>query len=161
VDSTLSSVRRLALELRPGVLDDLGLEAAVEWQVEEFAQRTGAQCEYRSDLGGCTIDPEVATATYRILQESLTNVARHSGAGRVEVTLRCDQEGLWLEVRDNGRGFEMSTVRDRSSVGLLTMYERARACEGHFDVRSNPGEGTAVSLRVPEPSRSRRKRRRP
>lgn len=157
VDTTLSAVRNLALELRPGVLDDLGLEAAVEWQVEEFCQRTGAVCEYHPDLSGCSIEAEVATATYRILQESLTNVARHSGADHVEVTLRCSSEGLWLEVRDNGQGFEMKGVREKSSLGLLTMYERARACGGQFDVRSVPGTGTTVSLRVPAPSQSPRR----
>jgi PAS domain S-box-containing protein len=161
VDGTLSSMRRLALELRPGVLDDLGLEAAAEWQIDEFRQRTGAVCEYHADLGRLEIDQEVATATYRILQESLTNVARHAEAGHVEVTLRANQEGLWLEVRDDGRGFDPSRMRETSSLGLLTMYERARACGGRFDVRSTPGEGTTVSLHVPEPRQRPRRRRRP
>ena len=148
-DHTLSSMRRLALELRPAVLDDLGLEAAVEWQVEEFRRRTGIPCHLACELAGCRPDEDVSTTIYRVLQESLTNVARHAEASEVKVSLHSDRLGMRLEVADDGRGIDMGRVRETSSLGLLTMYERARACGGKLDLVSRPDHGTRVVLETP------------
>jgi signal transduction histidine kinase len=148
LDTTLGSVQRIATELRPGVLDELGLEAATEWYVRDFESRTGIPCDFRSDLKGAPVEPGLATAVFRILQEALTNVVRHSGANRVEILLSADTKELRLEVRDNGRGIPKDQVASHS-LGLLGMRERARSLGGELSLRGTPGVGTTVTLRVP------------
>ena len=149
LDTTLGSVQRIATELRPGVLDELGLEAATEWYVRDFESRTGIPCDMRSDLKGASVEPDLGTAVFRILQEALTNVARHSAADRVEIRLSAIDEELRLEVRDNGRGIPRDQLAASQSLGLLGMRERARSLGGNLLVRGTPDVGTTVTLRVP------------
>ena len=149
IDQTIAAVQRIATELRPGVLDGLGLEAAIEWYVREFEKRTGIACRFRSDLGAARSDSERATAVFRILQEALTNVARHAGATQVEVDLSADRERLTLEVKDNGRGILEDRVTELESLGLLGMRERARSLGGSLSIRGSPGQGTSVTLTLP------------
>ena len=149
IDQTIAAVQRIATDLRPGVLDGLGLEAAIEWYVREFEKRTGIACRFRSDLGAVRIDPERATAVFRILQEALTNVARHSGATRVQIALAVEPKRLRLEILDNGRGISEARAADSQSLGLLGMRERARSLDGDVSIRATSAGGTAVGVRIP------------
>jgi signal transduction histidine kinase len=143
----IQSVRRISTELRPGVLD-LGLAAAVEWQVKEFQVRTGIQCKLRL-LTQEVFAPDVSTALFRILQETLTNVARHAKATRVEVVKQKQQDRLVLRIRDNGRGFDPKDPSISKSLGLLGMRERAAILGGQVNIASAPGKGTTVTAWIP------------
>jgi signal transduction histidine kinase len=146
-DEILQSVRRISSELRPGVLDDLGLEAAIEWQAEDFHKRTGTPIEVRARLGDVRLDRHLATSAFRIFQEALTNVTRHAGASRVEVDLHLDKGQLVLEVADDGVG--LPTDLRGGSLGLLGMRERARRLGGDCLVARRDPRGTLVTLRLP------------
>jgi len=150
VDETIQSVRRIATELRPGILDDLGLVATVEWAGEEFEARTGTACRLELPGDEPSIDPESATAVFRILQETLTNVARHAAASRVDVRLARDGRELTLEVRDNGRGMAADGAGKRRSLGILGMRERAMLLGGTLTITGVPGQGTTVRVSIPE-----------
>jgi signal transduction histidine kinase len=146
-DGIIQTVRRISAELRPGVLDDLGLEAAIEWQAEDFCRRTGVRCDVRSQLGELKLDRHLATAVFRIFQEALTNVTRHANATHVDVDLRVEGEKLELEVSDDGVGI---TEGARGvSLGLLGMRERARLLGGDCVVKRRVPRGTTVALTVP------------
>ena len=106
IDATIHTVRRIAMELRPGVLDDLGLVAALEWQLKDFEKRTGIRCEFFPPAEDISLEADLSTALFRIFQEALTNVARHSGATEVRVRLLVDADSSTLEVEDNGKGIE-------------------------------------------------------
>jgi signal transduction histidine kinase len=147
IETAAESVRRIMTDLRPAVLDELGLGAAVEWYVEEFRKRTGIQCRLTSNLDGAA--PDRSTALFRILQEALTNVARHSGATSVEVLLEAKEGRIRLEVTDNGRGIPEEKVSDSRSLGLLGMRERARSLGGEVSIRRVPGGGTTVEADIP------------
>jgi PAS domain S-box-containing protein len=149
VDETIKSVRRLATELRPGILDDLGLVPAIEWQVQEFQARTGIRCSLATELIFPDQDQERRTAMFRILQEALTNVARHAGAATVSITLKEDDAWLELRVEDDGRGITDPELADRRSLGLLGMRERARLLDGEVAISGRPGAGTTISARIP------------
>jgi PAS domain S-box-containing protein len=153
-DYTMDSVRRISTELRPGILD-LGLAAAVEWEAHEFQARTGIQCKLRL-LAQEALAPAVSTAVYRILQETLTNVARHAKATRVEVVEQKQRDHLMLRIRDNGRGFDPADPTLSKSLGLLGIRERAAILGGRVNISSAPGKGTSVTvwipLRLPEES---------
>ncbi len=149
ISTTLESVQRIATELRPGVLDELGLEAAVEWYARDFQKRAGIACRMSATVEAERLSPDRSTAAFRILQEALTNVSRHSGAASVDVRLRCDAGGLRLEVRDDGRGIAAEKLDDSRSLGLVGMRERARALGGEVAVWSAPGKGTRVQLSFP------------
>lgn len=149
IDNTIFSVRRIATTLRPGMLDDLGLSAAIEWQAQDFQERYGIECQLDMQTEDLVLDDEQSTAVFRIFQETLTNVARHSGATRVSVKLKNTEQELVLEVRDNGRGFEAGMGNDKKSMGLLGMRERAMIMGGMCEVSGHPGHGTIVTLRVP------------
>lgn len=149
VRSTTESVQRISSDLRPGVLDELGLEAAAEWAVSEFADRTGVQSRFASSLNGTDVDPPRATAVFRILQEALTNVARHAAASRLYVSVTAHDAELRLMVRDNGVGIEAERVLDSASLGLLGMRERARSLGGTVEIGPAPRHGTAVCARIP------------
>jgi signal transduction histidine kinase len=148
IDEAIASVRRIATELRPAILDDLGLVAAVEWAAEEFQARTGTTCRLNLSADSLTIDQERATAVFRILQEALTNVARHSGATQVEVRLAAEKDGLTLEVHDNGIGVEDERVSAPQSLGVQGMQERAVLLGGEFTIRAAPNNGTIVRVRI-------------
>jgi PAS domain S-box-containing protein len=150
-DAIIQTVRRISAELRPGVLDDLGLEAAIEWQAEEFTRRTSVRCEVHSQLGNLRLERHLATAVFRIFQEALTNVARHAGATQVQVELRADGGRLELEISDDGVGMPEGTRS--ASLGLLGMRERARLLGGDCVVRRRSPRGTVVALSLPIPER--------
>jgi signal transduction histidine kinase len=151
LDTTSRTVRRIATELRPAVLDDLGLDAAVEWQVQEFARRTGIAGDVQLRLDGVEPPTEVGTALFRILQEALTNVARHAGASRVQVTLAESAEGAILEVRDDGVGIAPDDAKRRPSLGLLSMRERAQVLGGAVTIGPARPRGTVVRAEIPLP----------
>lgn len=148
IDSALRTVRRISTDLRPPVLDDLGLEAAVEWLVEGFRSRAGITCELQIDLGDVELDGTLAIAIFRLVQESLTNIVRHAQATRVDIKLKLERQALRLLIEDDGIGFEVGAGRPRS-FGLLGMRERALALDGQFNVNSRPGAGTAISAVIP------------
>lgn len=148
IDQTMQIVRRIASDLRPSVLDQLGLEAAIEWLVQDSSRRTGLEVRLRAEefpeLPGW-----IASHAYRIIQEALTNVTRHSKATRVDVTVRHVGRALMLVVEDNGIGFEPQSLSGLRSLGLVGMRERAVACGGTLMVRGRPGEGTAIVVTIP------------
>jgi signal transduction histidine kinase len=150
IDSTIQTVRRISSELRPGVLDHLGLAAAIEWQANEFQNRTGIRCDVRSRVREQLPDQNVTTAFFRIFQETLTNVIRHAGATHVAVDLKEASGRINLEVRDNGRGISLTDIFNNRSMGLLGMRERAALLGGNFKIGGIPrGKGTMVRVSIP------------
>jgi PAS domain S-box-containing protein len=149
VDSTIQSVRRIATDLRPIVLDQLGLVPAIEWQTQEFQSRTGIECRLDIFLRSASLSQAASTAVFRIFQEILTNVARHAEASIVRITLQEQGGGLVLEVQDNGRGITESELADRQSLGLVGMRERALLLGGSITFAGHAGSGTTVRVRVP------------
>jgi PAS domain S-box-containing protein len=149
VKDTVKTVRRISAELRPSILDDLGLGAAMEWLAHDFATRTGIDCGV-SVPSNVTIAAERGTVVFRMCQEALTNVARHAGATHVSIDLMIDVDDcLTLEVSDNGRGITEYEVHGPDSLGLLGMRERAALLGGVAEVNGMPGQGTTVTVRVP------------
>jgi signal transduction histidine kinase len=149
IDSTIKTVQRISSELRPKILDNLGLSAAVEWQVRELNKRTGIDAHYKQDEELPSISEAVTTGTYRIVQEALTNVARHSEATVVEVVIQLKDGMLQVEIADNGKGLDYSALKDPESLGLLSMQERARIMGGEITIMGNTGKGTRIFLRTP------------
>ena len=150
IDSTIQTVRRISSELRPGVLDHLGLVAAIEWQANEFQNRTGIRCDVRARVREPLPDQNLATTFFRIFQETLTNVIRHAGATHVWVELKESEGQITLEVKDNGRGIERTEIFNSKSMGLLGMRERAALLGGIFKIGSIPrGKGTRVRVSIP------------
>jgi signal transduction histidine kinase len=148
VDSTIAEVQRLAAELRPGVLDDLGLLAAIEWQCQDFERRSGIRCLCEASFDEINISPSRATAAFRICQEALTNVARHAKATFVRVLVKEKGDEVLIEIQDNGQGIPAEKLTDASSLGLLGMKERSMAIGGRLDIAGWPGKGTTVTLRL-------------
>lgn len=148
IDTTVQTVRRISTELRPGILD-LGLVATIEWQLQEFQNRTGIESHLISAPEETRLDVDGATTAFRILQEILTNVVRHAAATRVEVTLEETPTFLILQVHDNGRGITESELDSPKSIGLLGMQERARLRRGEVHLHGTPGQGTTVTVRLP------------
>jgi len=151
VDQTLDTARHIARQLRPPALDDLGLETAIEWLVEEFRSHTGIPCELRCDLAGLPAPGPHDTAAFRIVQEALTNVARHARASRAVVRVRYRDGALTIDVDDDGRGVPREALREPHSLGIVGMRERARARGGELGVRRLPRGGTRVHARLPMP----------
>ena len=154
VDETIESVRRISSELRPGMLDDLGLAATVEWAAEEFAARTGTKCLLDLAAEQIAVDSETATAVFRIFQETLTNIARHANAREVYVRLAEEGGDLILVVHDNGKGINKDELASANSLGILGMRERALLLGGTLTISGGPGQGTTVRLRIPEVRRT-------
>ncbi len=150
LDGAIQSVRRIATDLRPGILDDLGLLAAIEWVVEEFQGRTGVEGHVSLPKANLAVDAERTTALFRILQVTLTNVARHAGATRVNVRLTKEGGDLLLEVRDNGGGIREEQLAANRSLGILEMRERAMILGGEFNISGTPESGTTVTVRIPD-----------
>jgi PAS domain S-box-containing protein len=148
VDETMEIVRRIASELRPSVLDQLGLEAAVEYLVQEAAKRTGIAITLEAD-DFPRLPDELASHAFRIIQEALTNVTRHSKATRVDVSVRRAGATIILGVRDNGVGFTPDSMSGTRSLGLVGMRERALACGGTLMIQGKPGEGTVIVVTIP------------
>ena len=155
IDETIQTVRRISTELRPGILDHLGLVAALEWQANEFQTRSGIQCTVKASLDRTILDEDLNTVFFRIFQETLTNVLRHAEATRVEVHLREDRENLILEVKDNGRGITSREIANTKSIGLLGMRERVALLGGKVTITGAPRRGTRVTVSIPlaEPPR--------
>lgn len=149
IDNMVDKVRNLATELRPAVLDSLGLSAAVEWAVQQFARRTRIECALDLPAEPVRLDGERSTDLFRILQEALTNVARHARASRVDVHLRATPGEVVLEVHDNGRGITESETENSRSFGLLGMRERTLPWGGELCVRVAPQGGTSVIACIP------------
>jgi PAS domain S-box-containing protein len=149
IDNTIKTVRKIATELRPGILDDLGILAALEWQLNEFQKHTGIRCEWISSLEEIHLDEQETTALFRIFQETLTNIARHADATGVRVQLRKETNTCVLDVEDNGRGITKNNIDDKKSLGLLGMRERTLAFGGRIDVKGQPGRGTKVTVEIP------------
>ena len=149
INDTIKTVRRIATELRPGVLDDLGLLAAIEWQLGEFQARSGLDCRMEIRVQELELDPHRSTAIFRVFQETLTNVARHAEASRVDVMLEEQGGYLVLRVQDNGKGIASHQLAGARSLGLVGMRERVRLLAGELSIQGAPGQGTTVLVRVP------------
>ena len=149
IESTIDTVRRISSELRPGVLDDLGLVAAIEWQAQQFQKRTGLKVHWETALETADVSRDGATAVFRIFQEVLTNVLRHSRARNIYVTLEQNDDHLELEVADDGRGITEDEQRNTLSLGILGMKERALLVGGEVRITGTKGKGTTVTVTVP------------
>ncbi|MCX5846026.1 MAG: PAS domain S-box protein [Deltaproteobacteria bacterium] len=156
MDRLIQVVRRMATDLRPSVLDDLGLIAALEWQLQEFTSRTGISHEFVTAFDYVNLEEATAVAVFRIFQETLTNVTRHSGATKVTVLLRegerslFEGDSLFLEIRDNGKGIMEGEIQDAKSLGILGMRERALVFGGDLQISGEPDSGTTVVLKIPQ-----------
>ncbi len=155
VKTMSQTVRRIAADLRPSVLDDLGLEAAIEWLAQGFQERSGVRCRVALLESG-ELDPQKATVAFRILQEILTNVARHAEATEVHIQMRHEDGHLFLDVRDDGKGISQEDISDPMSLGLLGMRERAMMVDGDLTVQGTAGQGTIVTLRIPASPKARK-----
>jgi signal transduction histidine kinase len=149
VETTMHSVRKIVSELRPTVLDEFGLPTAIQWQAQEFENRTGIRCTVSRLQRDIDIKPHQATALFRILQEALTNVARHAGASKVQLALEAKEGDIVLAIHDNGKGLETRRPPDGKSFGLLGMEERVRVLNGRVDIKGKKGEGTTIEVHVP------------
>jgi signal transduction histidine kinase len=147
IDETIKTVRRIAADLRPGILDDFGLEAAVEWQVQQFRDRTGIVTDLDTAIDEASLTKDMSTAAFRVLQEALTNIARHAEATHVEVRLEMTDLELRLIVEDNGKGLPASSTP--RSLGLVGMRERARQLGGSVSVMNRDPQGVKVEMRLP------------
>lgn len=150
LDDSVAATRRIAADLRPLVLDDLGLVPAIEWLAQSFTQRHGVPCHLSLDESIELGEPH-ATAIFRIVQESLANVAKHAGARQAWVTVRPEPGHILVEVRDDGCGFDTEAARPPQSLGLIGLRERAQLLQGAVTLRSQPGAGTRVQARIPLP----------
>jgi PAS domain S-box-containing protein len=146
---TLETTRRISASLRPGILDELGLPAAIEGYVREFERRTGAACEIRVPGDGAAIGPATALTLFRILQEALTNAARHAQARHVVVALELRRDTVVLTIADDGKGIEPEVLGRATSLGLLGMRERALAIGGKVEIAGAPGRGTTIAVTAP------------
>jgi PAS domain S-box-containing protein len=151
IDSSIKTVERILMDLRPGMLEDLGLTPAIEWQTEEFERRTGIRCEaiLDPDTELLIADATISTAVFRICQEALTNIARHSQATRVEIHLKVTRTYVELKVRDNGRGITRGDMKKQGSFGLLGIRERASLLGGRTTISGGRGKGAVVRVRIP------------
>ncbi|HED00175.1 MAG TPA: response regulator [Proteobacteria bacterium] len=149
IDGSLDAVRRISSGLRPGILDDMGLGAAVEWYALEFGRRSGLECVTLIDLPERRLAGHLETGIYRIVQEALTNVARHAKASMVTISMKHNKETLFVQVVDNGMGIEPSKIRSPLSTGLAGMRERCEILSGTMEIKGDPGKGTQVKVQVP------------
>jgi signal transduction histidine kinase len=148
-ESALATVRRVSAELRPGILDALGLPAAVDWLVRDFERRSEIRCSLLIEPEEIEAEQNLATDVFRVLQEALTNVARHARASSLQVTLRQNEGMLELEVADDGIGISEEEISRPDSLGLLGIRERLLVHGGAITVRRLPGKGTCLSVAIP------------
>ena len=148
VVSALQDVRRLAVELRPAVLDEFGLEPALERLIDAFAEQSDVRVDFRSALGKTRLPPEMETALYRVVQESLTNIVKHANAQHISISLARRPTGVAVVIEDDGSGFDQRAVRE-DGVGLIGMRERLALIDGRLEIESRPGAGTTVVAEVP------------
>jgi signal transduction histidine kinase len=149
IDVLLQTLHAVSSELRPIILDDFGLESAIEWQAEEFQNRTGVRCRVHSSIADMDLAKDQSTAVFRIFQETLTNIMRHSGATEVDIRLEMNEDTLILEAADNGRGITETEISNSQSFGLLGIRERLYPWNGQVDFIGHPNKGTRVIVRVP------------
>jgi len=149
IDAMVQTVRRIATDLRPALLDDFGLAAAIEWQLQEFAKRSGLTCTFDTQLGELEWNAAASTGVFRAFQETLTNVARHAQAKRVAVSLTLAAGTVELRVQDDGRGIPAGELAGLMSLGLAGMRERIAALNGLLAISGQPGRGTTVVIQVP------------
>ena len=153
IDDLMERIRRLSVDLRPHMLDDLGLLPALEWHFRRFGKQTGIQVQLKRTATFNRLPPPIETAAYRIVQEALTNVARHSGAKEADVRLWAGDERLRVQVEDRGKGFQPEqALAARNSTGLAGMRERAELLGGEFTLESSPGSGTLITVELPLPA---------
>jgi two-component system sensor histidine kinase UhpB len=150
IDQTIQAVQKISAELRPGMLDDLGLLPAIEWLAMDFQNRTKIKCRTRFDRDEIALDPDLATAIFRISQEALTNVVRHANATRVNISLKAEDGGLVLTIKDNGNGIKEERVWDATSLGIMGMRERARRFRGELLISGTPQRGTTLTAVFPK-----------
>ncbi len=148
IDDTVKTIRRISADLRPVVLDDIGLVAALEWYCNEFEKRTSINCSFQSDFSELNFSKETAICIFRICQETLTNVARHSQATQVQIKATKNDDSLLLSIIDNGIGFDTNRLKEKKTLGLLGMQERAMMCNGTFKIESH-SKGTSITLKIP------------
>ena len=149
VDGAIRTIRKISTELRPGLLDDLGLPAAIEWQLGEFQKRTGIRCNTDLISDDIPVVPDSALAVYRIFQEALTNISRYAEATRVDVSLKVSDGTLVLHVQDNGKGITENEIADPRAIGLIGMRERARAMGGEIHIHGAQARGTTITVNIP------------
>jgi signal transduction histidine kinase len=149
IDRTILTVRKISSELRPQVLDDVGLTGTLKWQAREFQARTGIRCKVELPKEELVMDLERSTAIFRIFQEVMTNVVRHAKATRVDIKLRLEGDNLVMNVVDNGAGISQSDLRSSRSLGLLGIRERATILGGIVEIEGIARKGTSVALTVP------------
>ncbi|MEP7254507.1 MAG: PAS domain S-box protein [Ferruginibacter sp.] len=149
INATITSVRKIATDLRPSILDDLGLIAALEWQGEEFEKRSGTKVEFINQVGDLPVRAEVATGIFRIYQELLTNIARHANARLVSASLYTDEKTLWFSIKDNGVGFNADTIGNKKTLGLLGIKERTLLMGGTYEIKTQTGEGSETIISIP------------
>jgi PAS domain S-box-containing protein len=149
IDSSVESVQKISAKLRPGILDELGLVSAIEWQTEEFEKNTNIKCSLVLPKDEIILDENKSTAIFRILQESLTNVVRHSKATRVSITLLNNKSNIYLEIKDNGIGITNQQIKDYKSLGIHGMRERAIVFGGEVLIEGFPNNGTNIKVEIP------------
>jgi len=149
IDDTVQSVRKIASRLRPEVLDELGLAAAIKWQARDFQMRAGIRCMVDVPPEKVVLDPERSTAAFRILQELLTNVARHANATRVGISMRADADRMVLEIQDNGKGISEADIHSREALGILGMRERVLPFGGKIEITGSADKGTSATVSIP------------
>jgi PAS domain S-box-containing protein len=156
LNETIKTVRRIATELRPSMLDDLGIIEAIEWQSKEFEKRTGIRIRFESGIAHLRVSNFIATSLFRIYQEALTNIARHAKAKNVFSTMHLENSQVILTIKDDGIGFDMQTLGVKKTLGLLGMKERTHMMGGQFNITSKTGEGTTIvittSLQTDDPA---------
>jgi PAS domain S-box-containing protein len=149
LDSAVKTIRKIASELRPSILDDMGLIAALEWQTLEFQKRFSIPVVFKSSARQIELDPTIATNLFRLYQESLTNIARHAEAKNVSAELDVHKKQVTLSITDDGKGFEVGESDDKKTLGLLGMKERVLMMNGELEIVSKPGKGTTIIIKVP------------
>jgi signal transduction histidine kinase len=151
IDDTIKTVRRISSELRPGILDDLGLIAALEWQGTEFEKNTGIPLHFETNQSEIDLERNFSTNVFRVYQEALTNIARHANATAVNTRFVYHDDFIQLMIKDNGDGIDLNEVHKKQSLGLISMKERARLFRGEVLVENVVPHGTIVILKVPLP----------
>jgi signal transduction histidine kinase len=149
VDETAVTIRKIATELRPSILDDFGLIEALQWQSRDFAKKSAITINFNSGIPDINISKNAAIALFRIFQESLTNVARHAAATEINASLELKDGLLYLTITDNGKGFDVDKSGHKKTLGLLGMKERTIMIGGKYEIASTPGKGTSVFITVP------------
>ncbi len=149
VTTMIRSVRRIAVELRPGALDELGLVKTLQSEAREFEGHTGIRCRFETNLGNVKFDRLGSVAVFRIVQAALTNVARHADASEATIALMKEKQDLILTVNDNGKGITKKLIYSHNSLGIIGMRERALALDGTLTLRGSKGNGTTLTVRIP------------